>query len=735
MKKILTILLLSIVFAIILNVFGIIGNEGERNNSDSQSTRAPEIVNKDKEIDSKGYLPIEVDNETGFKTSWFSFLTDGDIEIRPSYNTQSIKVNYPGTNLNSSQLYRDGIPLINGNFYNITAVIESEIKREIEVVVDDADSGVIYFSQEISLDGETNIDLQFQMVKDSITNGRLLFNIGNDNSKDILKEHDIVFSNIRFHNTSSCDDSIRVNHLGYTLNNDKKATFPYNQGDFFDVINVENGEIVYTGAIVNEVVNEKTGETNYFGNFSNVLQPGKYRIEAQIVGKSYDFEISANPYQNIANDLLKFFSYQRCAYTLDPSWSFDLSHVACHDTAAIVYDDQTRVIDVNGGWHDAGDYGRYVETGTKSAIDLMLAYYSNPSFFGDNSLMPESGNEVPDILDEARFEIEWLMKMQADWGGVYSKAVTQTFAGNISPDKDMQRIYVMPAETATTADFISTMAIASVVYKEIDPVFAQSCLDKTFKSWDNLTNTLELVEFTNPQDFSAGDYRDDKDFDERFFAGIAMWFATGDEQYLDYAKSIYSTEKTASNGTSWRDVGGYGSYLFLRSKEANEHGDFYESIKQDFKNESDRIMSIIDTDGYQTSLENYPWGSNGYIANNGIMLMFAYDIFNDMSYKQGAVEQLNYILGKNSLNMSFVSGYGNNAPKNIHHRLVKAKKTFMKGALVGGPDNDREDGITQKMNPNTPPAKVYCDEYLSFSSNEVTIYWNSALIYLISRIN
>ena len=117
-------------------------------------------------------------------------------------------------------------------------------------------------------------------------------------------------------------------------------------------------------------------------------------------------------------------------------------------------------LDVSGGWHDAGDYGRYVPTGTKAVIDLMLAYQMNPHLFTNAIGIPESGNGVADILDEARVELEWLLKMQNGWGGVYDKVVTAQFPDFIMPDQDQAPLYIMQEMTTSTGDFVGAMALA-----------------------------------------------------------------------------------------------------------------------------------------------------------------------------------------------------------------------------------------------------------------------------------
>lgn len=732
MKKILFCLLSFIIILSLLNISGVINNkDNDENNSIPSST--PNISNEnDSDIvineNKDAYAPVEVDNETNFETSWYIYTDTGSAQNEASYISQKVNIAHGGSGIEGVRLCREGIQLNQGSTYDITFNVESTIDREITVSLRNLDNQQVLDSQKISIGKNKYVSLSFTMDEPTTWNAVLSFDVGGIN-----QEHQITFSNIRITNDMA-DNTIKVNHLGYTINNEKRCVFPYNQGDFFDVINVETSQVVYTGAIVKEINNPNTNEVNYYGDFTNVMEEGTYKVVSQLGNTSYEFKINNDIYDNALVDLLRFFYIQRCAYELDPNLVGNLAHIACHDTAAIIQEFPTQVTDVNGGWHDAGDYGRYVKTGTKAVNDLLFAYLTNPEAFGDSNNIPESGNGVADILDEARFEIEWLFKMQTDWGAVYSKAVTQGLPGDIYPNEDMQRVYVLTGETATTADFISTLALASIVYKDIDPVFAQSCLDKTYKSWEYLVGNPDMIELSNPTDFTAGEYRDTKDTDERFFAAVAMWAATKDTVYLDYAKEMLNKDADAVNGNGYTDVGAYGVYLYLLQPEAKNDKEFYDIMLSSLKEQADAIMATIDADGYQTSITTYSWGSNGTIANNGNLLLMAYDIIGNSSYKQGAVEQLNYIFGKNSLNISFVSGYGYTYPVNMHSRLAKAANTPLIGALVGGANNDREDTVTQNFGTDIPPAKVYTDQYLSYSTNEVTIYWNSALIYLISGI-
>lgn len=158
----------------------------------------------------------------------------------------------------------------------------------------------------------------------------------------------------------------------------------------------------------------------------------------------------------------------------------DFGHSACHTRYGIPFTEQEK-IDVSGGWHDAGGYGRYIVPAAKTIADLLYAYEANPKLYSDNIGIPQSGNGIPDILDEARYELEWMMKMQRADGGVYHKVTCENFPGYVSPEKETDQLIVTPVSTTATADFCASMALAYEFYKDIDLNFANSCLERAEK--------------------------------------------------------------------------------------------------------------------------------------------------------------------------------------------------------------------------------------------------------------
>ena len=411
-----------------------------------------------------------------------------------------------------------------------------------------------------------------------------------------------------------------------------------------------------------------------------------------------------------------------------------MAHAQCHTEIANVYETEI-MMDVSGGWHDAGDYGRYVKTGAKAASDLMWAYLMNPGFFTDAAGTPDSGNGVADVLDEARYELEWLLKMQSDSGGVYTKVMTAGFADFILPEEDTRPLYILDIDSSSTGSFAGTMALAAITWEALDPSFSEACLNAAIRADEWLDKNPDNKIVPNPEAVQGGGYLDDDDSEVRFYAKASLYAATGDTKYLNQAKKILSDHSNAASGLSWETQGAYGKFILLGCEHLNEDDNsFRREMLKSLENEAESALHTTEQNSFNTSITAYNWGSNGDIAENGIILAMAYRMTGEQKYQQAAVEQLNYLLGKNSINICFVSGFGANWPHNTHSRIAVSNRTELHGALVGGPDSLRDDPMTQQMPWDTPDSKIYLDMLESFSSNEIAVYWNSAAIALLSAM-
>ncbi len=672
----------------------------------------------------------EVDPADGFSTGWSIQTADGNIDGDFSYDKMRLLVHNTGSSFDGSMLYRDGIPLSQGSAYTLYLNVASTLNRSLRIAVLNADSGEVYAQKEIAAgSADTYVEMPFTMEGEQTFNGRIAFYVGGDGSSE---EHTISFDNVRL-SCSAPVESIRVNQVGYMAAGLKRCTFIYDAGDLFDVVDAADQTIVYTGSIVRQELNEKTGEINGYGDFSAFQTPGTYYIRSQIGVVSPKFTIAQDPYGCLTNGVLKMFSYQRCGMALADGWAAGLAHGACHQEAGVILDtDQT--LDVTGGWHDAGDFGRYTKTGAKAVEDLLLAYMRAPQLFNDTMNGPDRGNQMADILDEARYELNFLFKMQDQDGGVFARVVSEKFPDDFTdPADDHAPLIVMPKETTSTSAFAGVMATAAIAYAPLDKAFADRCLKAAENAWKWLAEHPELIFVKNPEGYNAGVYLDDQDTDGRFFAAMALYAAKGDTSYLQEAKKLYEADASVAQGLSWNTNGGYGTWLYLTSADGeSDDKSLYEALKKDLDAQAEAVLNMVHGNGYGMSLNAYNWGSNYQTANNGMLLFMHYDLTDRQDSLAAAFEQLSYLLGQNALNMCFVTGFGTYSPTSIHNRLALAKNVLLQGALVGGPDGAREDEMTMALPFDTPEAKVYVDSYRSYSTNETAIYYNSPLLALLT---
>ena len=651
-------------------------------------------------------------------------------ETSNTYDTQTVSISATGDSLSSVAISRGGIPFYSGVTYTVFLNISSSLPRKVGVTAHNWDSGAAFGSTTLDVN-ETMNYYEWSFTPNSTTyNGGLSIDLGNNGITD---PHTVVIQGTRIVGDDS-NAAVRTSQVGYYTDEQKQCTFIYSSGDLFDVVNQETGNIAYSGAIVGKTENPDTGEVNYYGDFTNLREPGTYFIRSQTGVISHTFTISDDPFVELRRATLRMLSYQRCGEDLG-EWADGMSHPACHTGHSNFY--LTDVLkDTTGGWHDAGDYGRYVKTGTKSVNDLLLAYMNVPELFDDANEGPDSGNGIPDILDEARYELEWLLKMQEEGGGFFVKATTMSFPDDfMAPENDLEQLYLLAPDTIATADAVGSLAIASRTFQEIDAEFAKQCLEAAKKGESYLSSHSEMSATMNPMGFSTGQYLDDGDLDARFTAEMALYTATADAGYLQKAKDIYNTGESVVNSTLWNNNGMYGAYLFLSTEGANEvDPEFYNELLNVLDSMAAEIVNVTNITPYHVANGVYAWGSNSTIANNGIVLSMAYDFTGKQEYYQTAMEQVNYLLGKNSLDMCFISGFGTNYPKSQHNRLSLSKNTVEIGFLSGGPDASREDKIAEQLPADTPPAKIYVDDYRSYSTNEIAIYYNSALLYLLTTL-
>jgi len=530
---------------------------------------------------------------------------------------------------------------------------------------------------------------------------------------------------------------IHLNQVGYPVNLPKRAVIT-GKGEHCYVMS-EHGEEVFKPILSSPRFDSASGDTVRLADFSEMNKPGKYFLFSDGLKKT--FYICERPYKELAGALIKGMYYQRCGCALLEKHAGVYNHATCHTGKVKLIEDMRVELDVTGGWHDAGDYGRYIVPAAVTLAHMLYAYELFPQAFHDSLNIPESGNGVPDILNECRYELEWMLKMQRPDGGVYHKIATKVFAPFIMPEDDKEDLYLFRVTHTATAGFSASLALAYRVFKPFDPDFAGELLEASIKAWDWLENNSEYVPFKNPEGYSSGAYGDDSCEDELFWASCELYAAmndadAGQKQNLErFSEMIYNRADTIDiSAFGWRNTGGFGSLCCLFVAKDLDNA-FIDRLRENFLDEADERCEIIKQSCYETALEEdgYVWGSILPILNNAILLICAKLLSGTLEYQNAAQSQLDYLLGMNATGYSFVTGFGENAFRYPHHRpsFADCIDNPVPGLVSGGPNNKYKDALCKKLVPmETPPAKSYIDDTWTASSNENAIYWNSSAIFV-----
>ncbi|MDR2730997.1 MAG: glycoside hydrolase family 9 protein [Treponema sp.] len=518
---------------------------------------------------------------------------------------------------------------------------------------------------------------------------------------------------------------IHINQMGYRQNDPKKAVITMNSpdddaGTDFSIIRASDEALVYSGKTGETVQDSASKDTVRIADFSGFTEAGEYLVSSG-KSRSFPFVIGDNPCAGLRAALLEMYNYQKCGVDLECGlWS----HPACHTSPAVIYGTSERK-DVSGGWHDAGDYGRYIVPAAKAVADLLYAYKL--------SAKPDAG-----LLDTVWFEIEWMLKMQDERsGGVYHKVSCEKFDPlDEMPHDEHGELFLSPISLTATADFAASMALASHYY----PDYKDTLLNAAGRAWGWCIANPDSGGFTNPPGISTGGYGDDDSRDECFWAACELFAATEDETYHDYINTcgLYAVESRKDvlfpSGLGWGNVEAYGLIAYLLHSFEKDDG-VTRQMKDKLLCSCEIIMKLYKDSPYGVSLgEIYRWGSNMVAGNNAMLLILGSRFTADArAYTEAALEHFHYLLGRNPLSQSYITGFGAKAPKNPHHRPSVAKGSAVPGMVVGGPCmNVTRDHVIRTL--DAPPAKRYIDHKDSFSSNEITIYWNSPVYFIITAL-
>jgi endoglucanase len=551
-------------------------------------------------------------------------------------------------------------------------------------------------------------------------------------------------------------EAIKVDQVGYLPARAKLAlvTDPAATGAFA-VRRSADGSEVLTGRLGAPTADPDTGDTVRVADFTALAQTGSFYLDVTGVGASHEFDVAPDVYAKLFYLSARAFYGQRCGTAVDLAPTYPgYRHPACHvpgtpNPDALMHPSSGAKgsVEATGGWHDAGDYGKYVVNSGISTGELLWTY----EVFADRIAavrldIPESGNAVPDLLDEARWNLGWMLKMQDQDGGVWHKLTSERFGGFVMPEvDDGGPRYVIGTGSApyksscATGDFAAVMAAAARIFRPFDADFSSAALAAAERAWRWLSSNPSVV-FKNCCGVQTGEYGDSNCSDERLWAAAELFRTTGRAEYGDSFTANYAAARAglvAATTPSWQDVGTLAllAYYFSGQPAADEA--VRAQIRADTLSAADAIVARTGANPYHVSLRanDYVWGSNGVVANYGVLLLLANVMKPTPAYLDAAADNLHYLLGRNSFGLSWVTQAGRRPFHNPHHRPsgADANPEPWPGLLSGGPNRYGGDPVIDAM-PATPPARRYADDQRSYASNEVAINWNAPLVFLVAGL-
>lgn len=467
------------------------------------------------------------------------------------------------------------------------------------------------------------------------------------------------------------------------------------------------------------------------------LPEGEYALAAG--GVKRRLRVEKDAWRAAENALIKGLYYQRCGCGLEEKHAGIWAHPPCHTAPARDWEKRDVRRSVPGGWHDAGDYGKYVSPGAVAAAHLIYAWLLFPRGCGDDLNIPETGCGTPDILSEARWELEWLLRMQREDGAFHHKLTKARFAPFIMPQDDLEEEYLMPVSSCATGAAAACLALGARAFRGFAPAFANRMLLSAKRAWAWLEKHPEMIPFRNPEGVTTGWYGDRSDRDERFWAACELYAAAGDEGCLASAREIYAAGGLHPTAFGWAEVSGLGALccLFALGERA---GELYARVREDFLSGAEKALALSRASGYGTALmpEGYGWGSILPIMSHGMAFAAACLLTGREDMRAGAILQWDYALGLNALDVCFVTGMGERRVLHPHHRPSGADgiEAPVPGLLSGGPNCRMPyPGTKAALGEGTPPAKCFLDETPSADTNEIAVYWNSPAVFVGAFLN
>ncbi len=515
---------------------------------------------------------------------------------------------------------------------------------------------------------------------------------------------------------------IRANQIGFFPNDIKSAVILTN-ADLtdvrFTVFNIKSGKAAYSDLIQKTVNGYGKFKNFYEIHFSELIAEGDYYIEIK-KSKSYNFKISRSIFSDLPPLLLEFFKVQRCGYT-DP-----MLHEVCHIADATSLIDNgisiNKKYDVTGGWHDAGDYVKFLNTTAFSTYMLLFAYDYAPEKFS----FDRNKNNVADILEEAKIGLDWLLRCNYE----DKKLITQVQdlrdhdVGWRMPEKD-ELTFDRPAFIGMGKNIIgiysATLALGAKIWKNV--LNYQEYSDKCLK-----TSQLFYSMASNAQDVDnsgSGMYLDKNYEGKLALAAIELYSVTKNKNYYNDALRLAD----AAGSDFWWGWGNINSLAHYRLAKYDI------KYAQYILNNLVEFNRIKDNDQFERGVEA-TWGTNLILAGIVLQNILYKDLTKDNQFDSLATYQRDYLIGRNPWGISFIAGKGTVFTRQFHHQINYIKR-ILPGGFSAGPAKEEflkkyniEYEKPDLLNQFQSMDAIYRDDRMDYITNEPTISANATAIFI-----
>jgi endoglucanase len=515
--------------------------------------------------------------------------------------------------------------------------------------------------------------------------------------------------------------AVRLNTVGYLPRHEKRATLRGPCGEF-KVVRASDNSTVLWGKASGPLRESDTGEDLCVADFTALRETGLYRLEAG-AARSAAFRVGRDVYEEALRASVRAMHLWRCgaAVRLEQGGSV-YAHAACHlDDARLdfVGGPEGARRDAAGGWHDAGDYNKYVVNAGVTVGILLRTWEEFGARVRRVDLgLPGTRDGLPAYLAELKWELDWLLKMQAADGSVYHKVSTRDFGPAVMPEEERAERFFTPWSSAATADFVAMAAAGARAFKPFDASYSRRLLDAARKSYAFLRAHPEGRR-ADLKGFTTGGYQTD-DADDRLWAAAELWQTTGEPAPLsDFEGRARLSEGKFSQDWGWGDVKNLGMLTYLFSTRKGRDPRLVRRVREDLIATADAIVAVRDRSAHARPLTRYYWGANGGVANTVVLLRAAHRVAPKPAYVEAALDALSHLLGRNFYGRSFVTGVGADPPRAPHDRrsMAKGSAGAWPGYLVGG---------------GWPRATDWVDDADNYRVNEIAINWNAPLVYALA---